>query len=80
MCICILYDPLFCLCLCVCVRSVSGGSLNPARSLGPALVSRDLEEQWIYLLAPTFGSISGGLFYRILRLQGWSVLPPSQIN
>lgn len=34
---------------------VSGASMNPARSLGPALVSGQLEFIWLYLTAPVFG-------------------------
>ena len=35
---------------------VSGASINPARSLGPALVSGRLEALWIYLTAPVIGA------------------------
>jgi len=35
---------------------VSGASMNPARSLAPALVSGRLDALWIYLLAPALGS------------------------
>ncbi|OMO74299.1 Major intrinsic protein [Corchorus olitorius] len=48
---------------------ISGGSLNPARSLGPAIVSRNFERIWIYLTAPVIGAVSGGLVYRFLRLR-----------
>lgn len=36
---------------------ICGASMNPARSLGPAIVSGQLESLWIYLLAPTIGTI-----------------------
>ena len=35
---------------------ISGASMNPARSLAPALVSGQLQHVWIYLLAPAVGS------------------------
>ena len=38
---------------------ICGASMNPARSLAPALVSGHTEHLWIYLLAPTFGSAAG---------------------
>jgi aquaporin Z len=35
---------------------ISGASMNPARSLAPAVVSGDLHHLWIYLIAPTIGA------------------------
>ena len=35
---------------------ISGASMNPARSLGPALVSGQLRDVWLYLLAPVLGA------------------------
>jgi len=46
---------------------ISGASLNPARSLGPAVVSGDLESLWIYLAAPLLGGVLGVLAYDALR-------------
>lgn len=46
---------------------VSGASMNPARSLGPALVSGIFDDLWIYLIAPPVGAILGVLVYRYLR-------------
>lgn len=36
---------------------VCGASMNPARSLAPALVSGQLEHLWLYLLAPVLGAL-----------------------
>lgn len=36
---------------------ISGASMNPARSLGPAIVSGNVDTLWIYLLAPTLGAL-----------------------
>lgn len=38
---------------------VTGGSMNPARSLGPAIVAGVLRHQWIYLLGPALGGVAG---------------------
>lgn len=42
----------------------SGASVNPARSIGPALVGGDLSSLWIYIVAPVLGGIIGALIYR----------------
>lgn len=36
---------------------ISGASMNPARSIGPALVSGHLEQLWIYIFAPLIGGL-----------------------
>jgi len=46
---------------------ISGASMNPARSLGPAVVSGDLHALWLYLVAPLAGTTLGGLGYQIVR-------------
>jgi aquaporin NIP len=46
---------------------VTGASMNPARSLGPALVSGDLHALWLYIAAPLLGAAAGGLAYQYLR-------------
>jgi MIP family channel proteins len=47
---------------------ISGASMNPARSPGPALVSTTWMAQWIYLTAPFLGAGTAALCYRWLRL------------
>src|SRR5205085_7168384 len=46
---------------------LTGASMNPMRSLGPALVSGDLHALWVYLLAPVVGTSVGGLAYQFVR-------------
>lgn len=45
---------------------ITGASMNPARSLGPALVSGVWEAHWIYWIAPIFGAQLAVIVYRIL--------------
>jgi len=45
---------------------ISGASMNPARSIGPALVSGHLEHLWIYLLAPVLGASLGVMVWKYL--------------
>jgi MIP family channel proteins len=46
---------------------VTGASMNPARSLGPALVAGDLTSLWVYLLAPAGGACVAAVTYQFLR-------------
>jgi MIP family channel proteins len=48
---------------------ISGASMNPARSLGPGLVSGDLDAIWVYLLAPLVGAAIAGVTYQLLRTE-----------
>ncbi len=43
---------------------ISGASMNPARSLGPALVALDLRSLWVYLVGPTLGALLAVPAYR----------------
>lgn len=43
--------------------------MNPARSLGPALVAGDLTAIWVYLVGPLIGAVAAAVTYRFLRGQ-----------
>ena len=49
------------------VGPFSGGSLNPARSLAPALLANDFSDLWIYLVAPLVGGVVGGVVFLFVR-------------
>lgn len=46
---------------------ICGASMNPARSLGPAIVSWTWTAQWIYIVGPMLGAVAGAYVYRWLR-------------
>ena len=46
---------------------ISGASMNPARSIGPAVVSGELHALWLYIVAPLVGASIGALLYQVVR-------------
>jgi aquaporin NIP len=46
---------------------ISGASMNPARSLAPALVAIQLNHLWLYLVAPCAGALLAVLVYRCME-------------
>jgi MIP family channel proteins len=46
---------------------ISGASMNPARSIGPAFVSGDLHALWLYIAAPILGATLAALTYQFVR-------------
>ena len=47
---------------------VTGASMNPARSFGPALVYGDFNFHWCYWLAPIAGAVAAALMYQYVLL------------
>ncbi|MDF2733787.1 MAG: aqpZ2 [Chloroflexota bacterium] len=48
------------------LATLSGASLNPARSIGSALVGGDVNQLWIYLVGPVVGGIVGWGVWRVI--------------
>jgi len=46
---------------------VTGASMNPARSFGPALVASEWHDFWIYLAGPSIGAMLGATAYQLVR-------------
>ena len=46
---------------------VTGASMNPARSFGPALVASEWHDFWIYLAGPIIGAMLGATAYQLVR-------------
>jgi MIP family channel proteins len=46
---------------------VSGASMNPARSFGPALASGTWDDFWIWVIGPILGASLGALAYQLVR-------------
>ncbi|KAI8569965.1 hypothetical protein RHMOL_Rhmol02G0318800 [Rhododendron molle] len=46
----------------------SGGSMNPVRTLGPAIAAGNYKSIWIYMIAPTLGALGGAGVYTLVKL------------
>jgi MIP family channel proteins len=49
---------------------VSGGSLNPARTLGPDIVAMEFPYWWIYVAGPVLGGMAGAALWELVLNQG----------
>ena len=46
---------------------ISGASMNPARSLGPAVLAGKIHSLWIYLIAPIIGALLAVPLYKVIH-------------
>jgi aquaporin NIP len=46
---------------------LTGASMNPARSFGPALLAPEWSSFWIYVVGPIVGALSGAVLYQLIR-------------
>jgi aquaporin NIP len=46
---------------------ICGASMNPARSLGPAVIAHHFQSVWIYILAPVLGAVLGSLVFLTIK-------------
>jgi MIP family channel proteins len=46
---------------------ISGASMNPARSFGPALATSQWADLWIYFAGPIAGAVLGAFAYQLVR-------------
>lgn len=52
---------------------ITGASMNPARSIAPALVSGHLEHLWLYIIAPILGaSLASFVFVKLIKCKNLS--------
>ena len=56
---------------------VTGASMNPARSFGPALVAGKWQDFWIYVAGPLLGAVAAAFAYEVVRGRGPSTTAPS---
>jgi MIP family channel proteins len=58
----------------------TGASMNPARSIGPAIVEGKLELLWLYLIGPFTGATVGAFVYRFIGKESSSAGTNERIN
>jgi aquaporin Z len=46
---------------------ISGSSINPTRSIAPAILAGNLQHLWIYLTAPFIGMFSAGIIWKLMK-------------
>ena len=53
----------------ICFDRVTGGSMNPARSLGPSIFDGKLRDLWLYICGPLLGCAIGAFAYKAFLMR-----------
>ncbi|KAL5999146.1 Aquaporin NIP3-1 [Asimina triloba] len=48
---------------------LTGASMNPVRTLGPAIAAGNYTRIWIYMIAPVMGAVTGAAIYTAVKLK-----------
>ncbi|KXS13347.1 aquaporin-like protein [Gonapodya prolifera JEL478] len=56
----------------------TGCSVNPARSFGPAVVTGDWKDQWIFWIGPVLGAVFASVHYYFITKINYRVFNPDQ--
>ncbi|XP_008811734.1 aquaporin NIP6-1-like isoform X1 [Phoenix dactylifera] len=59
---------------------ISGASMNPARTLGPAVAANNYKAIWVYFTAPILGALTGAGAYSAVKLPKDDGTPTAQIS
>ncbi len=58
--------------------AITGASMNPARSLAPALFQGEFSNLWIYFIGPVLGAILAAVTYEVIRCENVDTLKTEQ--
>ena len=47
----------------------TGASMNPARSLAPAIIEQDFRSLWVYFVGPAIGAVAAALAFRVMNVR-----------
>jgi len=49
---------------------LTGASMNPARSFGPALATGEWANHWVYWVGPIMGAVLAAIIYEVIYIRG----------